>query len=97
MRKAAGERNEVVGFFYVARRRYDINNIRARLATTSESWIAVGFFVQNLQRFFKGLLCVLKFLFKTIAANLRTLDYMNFERVINKICQTRELEKFSLV
>ena len=49
MRKAAGERNEVEGFFGVAKRRYDMNNIRARLATTSESWIAVGFFVQNLQ------------------------------------------------
>ena len=56
MQKAAGERNEVEGFFGVAKRRYGLNDIRARLRATSESWIATGVFTQNLMRFLRGLL-----------------------------------------
>lgn len=52
MRKAAGEKNEVEGCFGVAKRRYDMNNIRARLAQTSESWIAAG--LDSLCKNFRG-------------------------------------------
>lgn len=97
MRKAAGERNEVEGCFGVAKRRYDMNNIRARLAQTSESWIAAGFFVQNLQRFLRGLLCTLMFLIQSSVLRIIKIALERIERIINKICQTREIEKFSLV
>lgn len=97
MRKAASERNEVEGCFGIAKRRYDMNNIRARLARTSESWIAAGFFVQNLQRFLRGLLCVLRFLIQSYLLRMIKIAFEGHERMVNKICQTREVEKLSLV
>ncbi len=64
MRKAAGERNEVEGCFGVAKRRYAMNNIRARLSKTAESCIGAGFFVFNIQRFLAELIFV--FIFRLI-------------------------------
>jgi len=57
MAKAMGERNEVEACFGTAKRRYRMNNIRAKLERTSASWIAAGYFIQNLMKFFRELLC----------------------------------------
>lgn len=93
MRKAAGERNEVEGSFGVAKRRYDMNDIRARLSKTAESWIAVGFFVLNLQRFLRGLLCVLKLIARnTIIQAIR----QELEKIItrmNRICHPQQVRQ----
>lgn len=96
MRKAAGERNEVEGCFGVAKRRYDMNNIRARLARTSESWIAAGFFVQNLQRFLRGLLDVLTFLIQGSVFRVTTIAFVRIEIIINKISRYERWEIFLL-
>ena len=59
LRKAMGRRNEVEGMFGLAKRIYKLNNIRAKLKQTAESWIAAGYFVINVMRFLRGSLCAL--------------------------------------
>ena len=84
MRKAAGERNEVEGCFGVAKRRYAMNNIRAKLSNTAESWIGAGFFVFNIQRFLSELLFV--FIFKRIMLEYKSIVGRIFDKIefINK-------------
>jgi transposase, IS5 family len=48
--KKAGERNHVEGKFGQAKRGYHMNNIKARLKNTSESWICAIIFVMNLSK-----------------------------------------------
>jgi len=48
-RKKAAERNQVEGKFGQAKRGYKLNNIKARLAATSESWVNAILFVLNLK------------------------------------------------
>ena len=59
LRKAMGRRNEVEGMFGLAKRIYKLNNIRAKLKQTAESWIAAGYFAINVMRFLRGSLCAL--------------------------------------
>ena len=47
-RKEAAERNHIEGKFGQGKNGYNLNEIRATLKTTSESWIACIFFVMNL-------------------------------------------------
>jgi IS5 family transposase len=47
-RKEAAERNHIEGKFGQGKNGYNLNEIRARLKATSESWIACIFFVMNL-------------------------------------------------
>ena len=47
-RKEAAERNHIEGKFGQGKNGYALNQIRARLRETSESWIACIFFVMNL-------------------------------------------------
>ena len=47
-RKEARERNQIEGKFGQGKNGYNLNQIRARLAKTSESWVACIFFVMNL-------------------------------------------------
>jgi hypothetical protein len=47
-RKEAAERNHIEGKFGQGKNGYNLNEIRARLKETSESWIACIFFVMNL-------------------------------------------------
>jgi IS5 family transposase len=47
-RQEAAERNHIEGKFGQGKNGYDLNQIRARLKDTSESWIACIFFVMNL-------------------------------------------------
>ena len=48
--REAAERNQVEGKFGQGKRGYGLNDIRARLATTSNSWIGAIIFVMNLIR-----------------------------------------------
>ncbi len=49
-RKKASERNHVEGKFGLGKRGFGLNNIKARLASTSTSWIQALFFVMNLTK-----------------------------------------------
>jgi hypothetical protein len=51
-----GRRNEVEGKFGQGENGYNLSKIRARVARTSESWIAAIFFVINLVKFRKEFL-----------------------------------------
>ena len=54
-RQQAAERNQVEGKFGQGKRGYNLNNIRARLSTTSNSWIGAIIFVLNLIRHMKDI------------------------------------------
>lgn len=96
MRKAAGERNEVEGCFGVAKRRYGMNNIRARLSKTAESWIGAGFFVFNIQRFLAELLFVL--IFRRFEPQYKSILRQFFEVIdfTNKNYPTTKFLKFAV-
>lgn len=49
-KKKAAQRNHVEGKFGQGKRGYGLNNIKARLSETSESWINAIFFVMNLTK-----------------------------------------------
>lgn len=49
-KKKSAERNHVEGKFGQAKRGYGLNNIKARLEETSESWINAIFFIMNLEK-----------------------------------------------
>lgn len=53
-RQECAERNQVEGKFGQGKRGYGLNDIKARLSRTSESWIAAIIFVMNLIRHLKG-------------------------------------------
>lgn len=55
-RKEQGKRNEVEGKFGQGKNGYNLSKVRARVARTSESWIAAIFFVMNLVKFSKDFL-----------------------------------------
>ena len=49
-KKKAAERNHIEGKFGQGKRGYNLNNIKARLAETSESWINAIFLVMNITK-----------------------------------------------
>jgi hypothetical protein len=53
-RKEAAERNHIEGKFGQGKNGYNLNEIRARLKNTSESWVAYIFFIMNLILYEKG-------------------------------------------
>jgi len=53
-KKEAAERNHIEGKFGQGKNGYKLNEIRARLKDTSESWIACIFFIMNLINYEKG-------------------------------------------
>ena len=53
-RKEAAERNHIEGKFGQGKNGYNLNEIRARLKNTSESWVACIFFIMNLILYEKG-------------------------------------------
>ncbi len=64
-RKEAAERNHIEGKFGQGKNGYNLNEIRARLKNTSESWVACIFFIMNLilyekRSFFGSILAKLK-------------------------------------
>ena len=53
VRNEAAERNRIEGRFGQGKNGYSLNEIRARLRATSESWVACIFFVMNLLQYEK--------------------------------------------
>jgi hypothetical protein len=53
-RNEAAERNHIEGKFGQGKNGYKLNEIRARLKNTSESWIACIFFIMNLIHYEAG-------------------------------------------
>ena len=53
LKKERGERNHIEGKFGQGKSKYGLNNIKARLADTSKSWIAAILFVMNILKFVK--------------------------------------------
>lgn len=51
LRNEFNERNAVEGKIGQAKHGYGLNNIKAKLSNTSESWIAATLFVTNLVKF----------------------------------------------
>ena len=56
------DRIPVEGTFGVAKRRYSLNNVMAKLAPTAESTIAITFLVMNLEKWRRQLLSLCSFL-----------------------------------
>ncbi len=64
-RREAAERNQIEGKFGQGKRRYALNNIRAKLANTAVAWISSVFLVMNLIKvLFDSFGVLLLFLFK---------------------------------
>lgn len=53
LKKERGERNHIEGKFGQGKAKYGLNNIKARLADTSKSWIAAIMFVMNVLKLAK--------------------------------------------
>ncbi len=60
-KKEAAERNHIEGKFGQGKNGYNLNNIRAKLKETSESWVSCIFFVMNLINYQKKYFSVLIF------------------------------------
>ncbi len=54
-----GLRNEVESTFGTAKRVYQANDIRAKLADTASVWTALCYLAKNVMKFLKELLCAL--------------------------------------
>jgi hypothetical protein len=77
-RKEQNMRNHVEGKFGQGKNGYELNEVRARRADTSESWISAIFFVMSLTKLMKvaGKCCYFlsSILWRKIKENLRSLD-----------------------
>jgi len=83
--KEQGMRNEVEGKFGQGKNGYNLSKVRARVAKTSESWIAAIFFVMNLVKFSKN------FLLSILDTILETFILARLDLVIEKTeFQTRK-------
>jgi len=74
-RKEAAERNHIEGKFGQGKNGYNLNEIRARLKNTSESWISCIFFIMNLILYEKG------FIFGSILEKVKSMGIKIMERV----------------
>lgn len=75
-KKQAAKRNHVEGKFGQGKRGYGLNNIKARLPETSESWVNAIFFVMNLVELLK---------LSNNSTNIFVLIFKSFENWIKKI------------
>ncbi len=80
-KKKAAERNHIEGKFGQGKRGYNLNNIKARLAETSESWVNAIFMVMNLTK----LLMVAEKYGKIFIQSLLKLILATVNRTIYKI------------
>lgn len=88
-KQEAAQRNHVEGKFGQGKNAYGLNNIRAKLSTTSKSWIAAIIFVMNLVRFSKDFLLSLLFssLFPvSIMISLPNLQFRNSQMGFSGKC-----------
>jgi ribosomal protein L16/L10AE len=74
-RKEAAERNHIEGKFGQGKNGYNLNEIRARLKNTSESWISCIFFIMNLILYEK------KFIFGSILEKANNMVIKIMEQV----------------
>jgi len=74
-RKEAAERNYIEGKFGQGKNGYNLNEIRARLKNTSESWISCIFYIMNLILYEKG------FIFGLILEKANSLGIKIMEQV----------------
>ena len=74
-RKEAAERNHIEGKFGQGKNGYKLNEIRARLKNTSESWVSCIFFIMNLILYEKG------FIFGSILEKVNSMGIKIMERV----------------
>jgi hypothetical protein len=88
-RQQAAERNHVEGKFGQGKNAYGLNKIRARLSTTSRSWVAAIFFVMNLVRFSKDFL--LPLLFYQLFALPKTISLPTFQYRYSQVGFSRKL------
>lgn len=91
-KKKAAQRNHVEGKFGQAKRGYGLNNIKARLEETSESWINAIFFVMNLTKLLQiakkhqsYLLALLKTIQNTLLKRIERLFYWSINLTSQKI------------
>lgn len=91
-KKEQGERNHIEGKFGQGKNGYNLNNIRARKARTSESWIACILFVMNLVRFYKDLSLAL---FDALISSLQRFIYkiIRIKEAVQRIIKVRKLYK----
>ncbi len=77
-----GERNPIEGKFGQAKTAYGLNRVRARLANTSESWIATIILVLNLVHLAEVALYCLKIIFLNNKAEKKNNDWILKYRLI---------------
>lgn len=73
-RREAAERNQVEGKFGQGKRGYNLNNIQAKLASTSNSWIGAIIFVMNLIRHMRDIPVSVFVLFLSNLMKLRNIN-----------------------
>lgn len=88
-RKEAAERNHIEGKFGQGKNGYALNQIRARLKDTSESWVACIFFVMNLihfeaNHFFSSFLKWITALTETSLFDVAFMDHLFYFRINNQ-------------
>ena len=73
-RKEAAERNHIEGKFGQGKNGYNLNEIRAKLKSTSESWVACIFFIMNLIHYEKtSIFCSISRVLNNIATEIMML------------------------
>ncbi len=84
-RKEAAERNHIEGKFGQGKNGYNLNEIRARLKDTSESWVACIFFVMNLINYEKFTLLgsIFRWLGLVMAPNNAILKRSGLKLILN--------------
>ena len=81
-KKEAAERNHIEGKFGQGKNGYRLNQIRARLKNTSESWVLCIFFVMNLINYQKKVIYYAFFELKQIFLKFGKQNYKNNNRFI---------------
>jgi transposase, IS5 family len=81
-RKEKAERNQIEGKFGQGKNGYSLNQMRARLKETSESWVACIFFVMNLLKYagdfsFAYFLALYKWLRQALSAQSVSSGHIN--------------------
>ena len=83
LKRERGERNHIEGKFGQGKTKYKLNNIKARLANTSTSWIAAIMFVMNILKLAKdssfAFFCLI---LQYILVTTIKIDFGNYQKLI---------------
>jgi transposase, IS5 family len=88
-RRECAERNQIEGKFGQGKRGYNLNDIRARLSSTSQSWIGAIIFVLNVIRHMKG---VASLLFNCLCIILIRMKQLIMTQFTKPVFNYKELE-----